>query len=166
MGVAALISWLVTAFFGLDLLAVWLIEYDVTGEDAPASRLPTPVIVGHALLALTGVGVLGDPSAVRRCHTRLGRGGDPGGHRRAGPDHVHPVDPGPPGVRGGRIGPGSLPADFGFPAEREFPVSVVAGHGVLAVATVTRVLLTMLKADWPRPRGGAGPRAGVVPAAA
>jgi hypothetical protein len=63
-------------------------------------------------------------------------------------------------------GPGSLPADFGFPAEREFPVSVVAGHGVLAVATVTLVLLTMLKADWPQPRGGAGPRAGGEPAAA
>jgi hypothetical protein len=55
MGVAALISWLVTAFFGLDLLAVWLIEYDVTGEGAPASRLPTPVILGHVLFALTGV---------------------------------------------------------------------------------------------------------------
>ncbi len=39
MGVAALISWLVTAFFGLYLLAVWLIEYDVTGEGAP--RQPT-----------------------------------------------------------------------------------------------------------------------------
>lgn len=37
-----------------------------------------------------------------------------------------------------------LSADFGFPTEREFPVSVVAGHGVLAVATVTLVLLTML----------------------
>jgi hypothetical protein len=55
MGVAALISWLVTAFFGLYLLAVWLIEYDVTGEGAPASRLPTPVILGHVLFALTGV---------------------------------------------------------------------------------------------------------------
>ena len=42
-------------------------------------------------------------------------------------------------------GPGYLPADFGFPAGREFPASVVAGHGVLAVATVTMVLLTMLK---------------------
>jgi hypothetical protein len=42
-------------------------------------------------------------------------------------------------------GPGYQSAEFGFPAEREFPVSVVAGHGVLAVATVTRVLLTMLK---------------------
>jgi hypothetical protein len=55
MGVAALISWLVTAFFGVYLLAVWLIEYDVTGEGAPASRLPTPVILGHVLFALTGV---------------------------------------------------------------------------------------------------------------
>jgi hypothetical protein len=55
MGVAALISWLVTAFFGLYLLAVWLIEYDVTGEGAPASRLPAPVISGHVLFALTGV---------------------------------------------------------------------------------------------------------------
>jgi hypothetical protein len=58
------------------------------------------------------------------------------------------------------------PAEFDFPAERAFPVSVVAGHGLLAVATVTLVLLTMLKADWPQPRGGAGPRAGVVPATA
>jgi len=37
------------------LLAVWLVEYDVTGEGAPASRLPAPVILGHVLFALTGV---------------------------------------------------------------------------------------------------------------
>ena len=54
MGVAALISWLVTALFGLYLLAVWLIENDVTGRGA-ASRLPAPVIFGHVLLALTGL---------------------------------------------------------------------------------------------------------------
>lgn len=41
--------------------------------------------------------------------------------------------------------PGYLSADFDFSGEREFPVSVVAGHGVLAVATVTLMLLTMLK---------------------
>jgi hypothetical protein len=40
VGVAALISWLVTAFFGLYLLAVWLIEYDVTGEGAPPAGCP------------------------------------------------------------------------------------------------------------------------------
>ncbi len=42
-------------------------------------------------------------------------------------------------------GPGYQSADFDFPAEREFPVSVVAGDGVHAVATVILVLLTMLK---------------------
>src|SRR5213078_313089 len=51
-GVSALISWLVTALFGLYLLAVWLIENDVTHRGAAASRLPAPVIVGHVLLAL------------------------------------------------------------------------------------------------------------------
>jgi hypothetical protein len=145
MGVAALISWLVTAFFGVYLLAVWLIEYDVAGEGAP--RQPT-AHAGHrgACRVRPGrCGVLGDRSAVARQHTRLGRGGDPGGHRFAGPDHVHPVDPGPPGFAAAGSGPGYLPAGFGFPAEREFPVSVVAGHGVLAVATVTLVLLTMVK---------------------
>jgi hypothetical protein len=55
MGVAALISWLVTALFGLYLLAVWLIENDVTQRGATASRLPAPVIFGHVLLALTGL---------------------------------------------------------------------------------------------------------------
>jgi hypothetical protein len=40
MGVAALISWLVTAFFGAYLLAVWLIEYGVTGEGAPPAGCP------------------------------------------------------------------------------------------------------------------------------
>src|SRR5215831_14537088 len=57
MGVAALISWLVTAFVGLYLVAVWLIENDVTRRGAAASRLPGPVILGHVLLALTGLGV-------------------------------------------------------------------------------------------------------------
>ena len=42
MGVAALIGWLVTAFVGLYLLAVWLIENDVTRRGAAASRLPAP----------------------------------------------------------------------------------------------------------------------------
>jgi hypothetical protein len=31
-----------------------------------------------------------------------------------------------------------------LPAERAFPVSIVAGHGLLADTTFTRVLVTML----------------------
>jgi hypothetical protein len=71
--------------------------------------------------------------------------GDPGSHRHAEPDHVHPVDPGPPGVSGGRIGPGVPVGGLRLPGRTGVPVSVVAGHGVLAVATVTLVLPTMLQ---------------------
>jgi len=35
-------------------------------------------------------------------------------------------------------------ADFDFPAERAFPLSVVVGHGLLASTTITPVLLAML----------------------
>jgi hypothetical protein len=35
-------------------------------------------------------------------------------------------------------------AEFDFPAERAFPLSVVIIHGVLAVTTVTVVVLAML----------------------
>ena len=35
-------------------------------------------------------------------------------------------------------------AEFEFPAERAFPVAMVAGHGLLAVTTFTLVLLTVL----------------------
>ena len=145
MGVAALISWLVTAFFGLYLLAVWLIEYDVSGEGAPASRLPTPVILGHVVFALTGVvfwvihllshastqgwAAVGILAVIASLGLTM--------FTRWIPVHR--------GFAAAGSGPGYLSADFDFPAEREFPVSVVAGHGVLAVTTVTLVLLTMLK---------------------
>jgi uncharacterized membrane protein YozB (DUF420 family) len=55
MGVATLISWLVTAFIGLYLVAVWLIENDVSDRGAIRSRLPGQVIGGHVLLAFTTV---------------------------------------------------------------------------------------------------------------
>jgi hypothetical protein len=37
-----------------------------------------------------------------------------------------------------------ISADFDFPAERAFPLTVVVGHGVLAVTTLTLVVLAML----------------------
>ena len=55
MGVAALISWLVTAFVGLYLLAVWLIENDDGEQGATRSRLHGSVIAAHVLLALGGL---------------------------------------------------------------------------------------------------------------
>jgi len=143
MGIAALVGWLVTAFFGLYLLAVWLIENDVTHRGAVGSRLPGPVILGHVLLALAGpvlwviyllsdaevpgwaaVGILGGIAALGLAM-----------FTRWIPVHRAYV--------AAEYSPGRS-AEFDFPAERAFPVPVVAGHGLLAGITFTLVLLTML----------------------
>ena len=142
MGVAALISWFVTAFVGLYLLAVWLIENDV-GQGAVHSRLPGPVILGHVLLALSGlvawvvhllfgsaswgwaaVGILaGIATLGLTMFTRW--------------IPVHASYMAAESTRG-------MSAEFDFPAERAFPLTVVIIHGLLAVTTLTLVLLTML----------------------
>ena len=120
MGVAALISWFVTAFVGLYLLAVWLIENDVKHRGA-ASRLPAPVISGHVLLALTGLTVW---------VLHLLSGSAAWGWAALG-------------ILAAEASAGTA-AEFDFPAERAFPVSVVVGHGVLAATTLTLVLLALL----------------------
>ena len=143
MGVAALIGWLVTAFVGLYLVAVWLIENDVTRRGTAASRLPAPVIAGHVLLALTGLvlwvlhlvsgatawgwGALGVLAGVATLGVTM--------FTRWIPVHVAYVAA---EAKAGR------PADFDFRAERAFPLSVVVGHGLLASTTIALVLLAML----------------------
>jgi len=143
MGVAALISWLVTMFVGLYLLAVWLIENDVTNRGT-ASRLPAPVIFGHVLLALAGLGVWVVHLITRStmagwialgllaCIGALGLTM----FTRWIPVHIAYVAA---EAKAGRS------AEFDFPAERAFPLPVVIGHGMLASTTFILVLLTMLK---------------------
>jgi hypothetical protein len=143
MGVAALISRLVTALIGLYLLAVWLIENDVTRKGAAASRLPGPVILGHILLALTGLAVwvvhllsgsaawgwaaLGILVGIAALGLTMFTRWIP----------VHAAYVAAEAKTGG-------PAEFDFPAERAFPLSVVLGHGLLASTTSVLVLLAML----------------------
>ena len=144
MGVAALISWFVTAFVGLYLVAVWLIENDVSEPGTVRSRLPGPVILGHVLLALSGlvawvvhllfgsaswgwvaVGILaGIATLGLTMFTRW--------------ILVHAAYMAAENARG-------MSAEFDFPAERAFPLTVVIIHGVLAVTTVLLVLLAMLR---------------------
>ena len=143
MGVAALISWFVTAFVGLYLVAVWLIENDVSQQGSVRSRLPGPVILGHVLLALSGL-------VTWVVHLLFGSAswgwaamGILGGIAVLGltmftrwiPVHAAYV-----AAESSR----SVSAEFDFPAERAFPLTVVILHGVLAVTTVTLVLLAML----------------------
>jgi hypothetical protein len=144
MGVAALITWIITAFGGLYLLAVWLIENDVTHRGA-ASRLPGPVIGGHVLLALTGLAVWVVYLLSHSAAAGWAALGILGGIAALGltmftrwiPVHVAYVAA---EAKTGRS------REFDFPAERAFPLPVVVGHGLFAATTVTLVLLAVLGA--------------------
>jgi hypothetical protein len=143
LGVAALLAWLVTAFAGLYLLAVWLIENDATQRGTARSRLPGPVIFGHVLLALTGLAVW--VSYLLTDSKTLGWGalGVLVLIASLGLTMFTRWIPVHRAFAMAETGPGGR-SEFDFPAERNFPVPVVAGHGVLASTTVTLVLLTML----------------------
>ena len=143
----ALISWILTVCAGLYLLAIWLIEYDISAPGGAATRLPRTVISGHGLLAssglvvwigylildrgmlawialatlvavaLLGLTMLGRWIAMRRAL---------GAALRARPRDVF------------------ARSRVAAPAESHFPVPVVVAHGALAVSTITLVLLTVL----------------------
>jgi len=143
MGVAALICWFITALAGLYLVAVWLIENDVGEQGTVASRLPGPVILAHVLLALTGLVVwvvhllsgsaswgwaaVGILAVIATLGLTMFTRWIP----------VHAAFVAAESTRG-------ISADFDFPAERAFPLTVVVGHGLLAVTTLILVLLATL----------------------
>ncbi|MFI5685419.1 hypothetical protein [Streptomyces sp. NPDC051636] len=138
MDIAALIAWVVTALGGFYMLGTWLSHGGARGG---SSRLPVPVIFGHFALAAIGlvvwiIYVIADKDAL--AWTAFGL--------------LLPVAllgftmlvrwiP----VYQGRTGaPATAEAEQSEPAERHFPVPVVAGHGLFAVVTVVLVLLTAL----------------------
>ena len=143
MGVAALICWVITALAGLYVVAVWLIENDVGEQGTVASRLPGPVILAHVLLALTGLVVwvvhllsgsaswgwaaVGILAVIATLGLTMFTRWIP----------VHAAFVAAESTRG-------ISADFDFPAERAFPLTVVVGHGLLAVTTLILVLLATL----------------------
>jgi hypothetical protein len=163
MAYVALILWLITAMGGLYMLAVWLIENDVTNQGSAPSRLPVPVIFGHLLLAVSGLAVwvayllldrevlawtalfillgialLGATMFARWIPVYRG----PVYNSPAG---TGPGGPSPLGAGPAPLGAGPAPTLMQqVPAEGNFPVLVVVGHGMLAVTTLVLVLLTAL----------------------
>jgi hypothetical protein len=142
--IAALITWFVAILAGLYMLAVWLIENDITSRATP-SRLPAPVIFSHLFLAaagfalwvgylvlhsrtlawaavavLLGIATLGLTMFLRWVPVYYGS----------------PDSPGPPAA--------SLAAASDGPAEGHFPVILVYCHGLMAVTTLVLVLLSTL----------------------
>ncbi len=161
MSELALLTWVVTAFGGLFLLAIWLIEYDPDFQRAAATRLPVPVISGHAMLAIGGLIVwvtyliTGNDQfawatlAILAVVTSLGI------TMASRWVVVYRSSAKPARVRvaaaaagaGGGAGLGESDErsrEFLVPPERHFPLPVVIGHGVFAFTTIVLVLLTTL----------------------
>jgi hypothetical protein len=165
MAVAALVAWLLTAGLGLYMFAIWLIEDDGSIDGRSYRRLRAPVVFGHAGLAVIGlcvwiisiyvhmnslswitlsilalVAALGvfmftrwipvhrmysesaDLPARQAAGMAQGRAGS--GLYEAGGRPIHVLEPMPP--------------------ERNFPLPVVLLHGVLAVTTVTLVVIAII----------------------
>jgi hypothetical protein len=130
MDIAALVAWLVTAVGGFVLLGTW-----ITRGGTRTSHFPPALIFGHFALAAAGLVVwivylIADATALAWIAFVL----------------LVPV-----AALGFTMLVRWLPtyrarsADTtDAPAERHFPVAVVAGHGVLAVVTVVLVLLAAL----------------------
>lgn len=141
MGIAALILWLVTAGGGFVMLGTWIAK---GGARQPSdTHLPPPVLFGHFLLAATGLVIwivylaIGGSALAWVAFALLIPVALLGFFMltrwipvyRARTAAARPTTAGT--------------ADSG-PAERHFPVALVAGHGLLAVVTVVLVLLTAL----------------------
>jgi hypothetical protein len=136
MAVAALITWLLTAVGGFVMLGTWIAKGGV--RNPGSTRLAPPLIFGHFALAAIGlvlwiVYLIADSTALAWTAFIL----------------LVPV-----ALLGFAMFARWLPTyragnTSDAPAERHFPVAVVAGHGLAAVATVVLVLLATLN-----PSGG------------
>ena len=144
MSVAALFTWMVTILAGLILFVIWIIEYDREFQTAAATRLPVPVISAHVLLGLGGLMLwisyllLDEERLAWATVAALGAVALLGLIMAARWIRVYRAvaDPGP-----------SLTRKAIVPPERNFPLPVVIGHGILAVTTLVLVLLTALGAS-------------------
>jgi manganese efflux pump family protein len=156
MSVAGLITWILAACFGVYLLFIWLFEYDKDLRYAARTRLPPPVLAGHAAVAVGGLiiwiaylifasdrlawysvialvlaAALGSTMTIRWISVYRAERAS----RRAA--MTGPIAP----VEGGSY-PSWPAADW--PPERSFPLPAVIIHGIFAVTTLTLVLLTAL----------------------
>ncbi len=163
MSLIALATWIAAAAGGLYLLSIWLIEYDKDFQSVAATRLPPPVLIGHALLALGGLAVwvayiisdvdrlawvavvalvlaasLGLVMAVRWVGVYRAKRDAVRARMARQESHLALVG-------GSAWGVAALePPDEMGPPERNFPLPVVIAHGALAGATILLVLLTAL----------------------
>jgi hypothetical protein len=139
---AALIAWIATAGGGFVMLAIWLSRGGLQQGDRAGSRIRPPLILGHFLLAATGlviwivyVATDGDALAwiafvLLAIVAVLGFTMFAVWYQRR--------QRGPAAATDVTGNPGSSET----PPEQHFPVPIVGLHGLLAVVTVVLVFLT------------------------
>ena len=133
MDVAALIAWILTAGGGFYLLGTWLARGGMRQQQTGETRFPAPLIFGHFVLAAIGLvlwivylgadsaGLAWTAFAVLVVVALLGT--------------LMVVRWSQDRQAGGR-----QPATR-RPAEQNFPLPVVVGHGIFAAATIVLVLI-------------------------
>jgi len=144
VGFVVLITWFAAVLMGLFMLAVWLIENDVTDRGVAPSRLPVVVVFTHMGLAAAGLGLWVAFLVLERTMFAWVAIGILGGIAVLGatmflrwiPVYRHTAP-----LTGTRQPPAGMTA---APAEGNFPVAIVALHGLLAVCTLVLALLTVL----------------------
>jgi hypothetical protein len=143
--IAALIFWILTAGGGFYLLGTWIAKGGARPQPAGNSRFPAPVIFGHFLLAAAGlvvwiVYVVNDKDALAwTAFVLLALVALLGFTMFALWIPTYRAQ------RGASVPGGAAVGGVGAqPAERHFPVAIVAGHGLLAATTLVLVLLTAL----------------------
>ena len=141
---AALIAWIATAGGGFVLLAMWLSRGGMRQANEAGNRIRPPLILGHFLLAATGlviwiIYVATDSDALAwiafvllAIVAVLGFAMFAIWYQRR--------QRGPTAATGVAGEPGSSET----PPEQHFPVPIVGLHGLLAVVTVVLVFLTAI----------------------
>jgi hypothetical protein len=137
MSAAALFTWMATILAGLVLLVIWLMEYDRDFQSGATTRLPVPVISGHALLGVGGLMVWGfylvtdnDPLAYATV-ADLGVVAVLGLIMAARWITVYRAYA-TPAASSTRV--------IAVPPERHFPRPIILIHGILAVVTIGLVV--------------------------
>ena len=139
---AALIAWIATAAGGFVMLAIWLSRGGMRQSADPGTRIRPPLILGHFLLAVTGlviwiIYVATDSDALAWVAFVLLAVVALIGFTMFGIWYQR-RQRGPVAATGVTGEPGSSDT----PPEQHFPVAIVGLHGLLAVTTVVLVLLT------------------------
>jgi manganese efflux pump family protein len=142
MSAASLFAWIATVLVGLMLLVIWLMEYDPQFQSAAETRLPIPVISTHALLGMAGLLLWGaylladEDRLAYATLADLGIAVVLGLTMAARWIRVYRTYRRPDRDR-------SATRVVTVPPERNFPISAVILHGILATTTVVLVVLTV-----------------------